>query len=329
MSKSILTVIFCFFILSAWSQDKIIYQNGNNLSVKILKVGEERIVYALKPDYVRKQSVRINQIKRIEFHDGRVQSFEKASSTKSPTKIARSKNQSVSIFNLSLHGGLNTATGLYDYQLSPTPPTFSILLAPSLGIGMDLRISKAFSVESSLAYRGKGNRINMKKWVKSFDPIPSENGTEVATPEGKGFISTYAGYGEFGLCPVIHLSSISRIGIGAYASIGIHGKEKSDYTIEYSIDGQIQDKQEVDRIRQIKFYTSIAPESDADNKSFNYFDYGYTLFLDFGKKPLTYRFTLNWGQKTWEPDTERIDSEDLLDTTSHLTGMFSIHYWFL
>ena len=231
-------------------------------------------------------------------------------------------------FSFGIHAGVIGSTGYYQYHDGPEPPIYSVLASPAAGCNFDFRLGKGFSIESTLGYRGKGDRIDMGDWIAEIEPPEYSVEWIIADSEGEGFVQTRLGYIELGLFPVIHFNDRFRLGLGGYGAIGVHGKEKSDYQISHFFQGSLIDQEVIDNTREIEFVDLISDQDSETTRYINSLDYGVALFLDFGKKPVTYRFTGNYGLQTWQPDTDLFGNSELPKETYHINGMFSVHYWF-
>lgn len=227
-----------------------------------------------------------------------------------------------------LHAGVSASTGIYNYKNGPEPPLASILIGPTGGVNIDFRISNGFSIESILAYRLKGDRIDIADWIASVEEPVSNGNWIVLTPEADGYVQTKIGYFEIALLPVFHFSDNFRFGIGGYGCLGLHGEEKSDYQIDFLLDGEIFTREIVNDTRTIEFADLISSEDNETTRYLNSLDYGLVGFLGFGQSPLTFRLTFNYGLQTWEPDNNLLSSGELPAETYHLNGIFTVHYWF-
>ena len=238
-----------------------------------------------------------------------------------------SQNQEKS-FSFGIHAGIIGSTGYYQYHDGPEPPIYSVLANPAAGCNFNFQIGKGFSIESTLGYRGKGDRIDMGEWLLEIEPPIYSVEWITAQTEGEGYVQTRLGYIELGFFPVIHFSEGFRMGVGGYGAIGVHGKEKSDYKISHFFEGSLIDVEIVDATREIEFVDLISGQDTETTRYINSLDYGLGVFFDFGRKPLTFRFTGNYGLQTWQPDTDLFGNSELPKETYHVLAMFSVQYWF-
>jgi hypothetical protein len=335
-------ILFLFvFPFLGKGQDIIFLKDGQQIESKIVAIEQDLVRYSyfyLKDNQI--YSVEKSKVLRIEYQDGRIEKFQmtppatdfpQVEEVPSPPKKKASKEEKIKTkrgIQLAAFAGINGASGLYNYKSGPEPPVPSLLPAPSIGINVDFPLFKAISMEATLSYRGKGDRIDMQDWFDSFELPPTDGVWEVAYPEADGIIQTYIGYGELALCPVFAFSESFRLGLGGYVAGGIHGKEKSDYTIDYYFEGEIFSREVINESRQIEFVELVSLQDTDEVRYINRLDYGFTAFMDIGQGPLSYRFTFNLGQESWEPENDLFGEGNQPQETYHLTGMFSLHYWF-
>jgi hypothetical protein len=217
---------------------------------------------------------------------------------------------------------------LYDYKTTPNPPAYSVLIAPSANIHLDWRISKSFSIQSMIGYRGKGDRIDVAEWISSIEQ--SYVGGDFITPyqEADGFIQTYVGYGELSLFPVINLGKQWQLGAGGYVAAGLHGEEKSDFEVSTFLEGNLIDKETAKRTRTIEFSDLVSVADDQTTRYFNRLDYGLMGYLGVKISPLMLGFTVHYGFEPWEPDSDLFGSAQNPRETYHLTGSVFLSYYF-
>lgn len=336
MKKIIYFLMLFAFSFAGKSQDLIFLNNGQKLETKVVAVEQDLIRYTyFYLNNNQEYTVEKSKVLRIEYQDGRIETFrseasptEKPKVAESPAPPTKESAKTKKRIQLGAFAGINAATGLYNYKAGPEPPVLSLLPAASIGININFSLVKAVSLETALAYRGKGDQIDMADWFNSFELPPSGGVWEVAYPEADGTIKTYLGYAEMGLYPVFAFSESIRLGLGAYAAAGLHGKETSDFKIDYYLNGELISSETVKESRNIEFVDLISLEDSDEVRYINRLDYGFTGFMDFGKQPLTWRLTAHYGMQTWEPENDLFGSGNKPEETYHLTGMFSLHYWF-
>ncbi|MBT8190997.1 MAG: outer membrane beta-barrel protein [Bacteroidia bacterium] len=344
------------------TQDIISLIAGKDVEAKVIEISSEQVKYRLfefpdGPIYVEEKS----NIAKIEYSNGRVEwiseeakegiqktdeeqdittpEIEDINDSKdllqnenfeeSPDfmNAAEEELTKESAFRIGVFLGANGATGLYNYKNGPNPPVLSVLPAYSVGAMFNMKLSPGFSLESSLAYRLKGDRINMFKWIDKIEPPTTSGPWIILDTEGDGTIKTEIGYIEWSVTPVFELSSSARIGLGGYFASGIHGKEKSDYTISSYFEGELASRDEIKSTRDIEFVDILGTDDTDAVRYINRFDYGFTTFIGFGTMPWTVRLTASYGRQTWEPDNDLFGSGETPRETYHLTGMLSVHYW--
>ena len=228
---------------------------------------------------------------------------------------------------IGITAGANAATGLYDYKGAPEPPAFSMLFAPTAGASFDWRISRRFSLQSALLYRGKGDRIDVGAWISSFEELPQDYGFTSSYTEAEGFIQTYVGYLEWPVYPVLNLSAGFQIGIGPYLAIGLHGKERSDYKTSYYVDATLLSRETVKESRKVEFADIVALEDDASTRYFNRLDYGLVGYLGIRASKLAVGWTINYGLAQWEPQTRLLGTEQDTTETRHLTACMLLTFF--
>jgi hypothetical protein len=229
-------------------------------------------------------------------------------------------------FFVGLIAGGNVNAALYDYQTAPEPP-LGFAFGPSAGIAIDWRMARSFSLQSVLAYRVKGNRIDVAEWVTSLeDAYPYDPIILFPAIEADGYLKTSIHYLEWSLCPVFHVD-ILQLGFGGYLAAGLSGKETADYEISYYLEGELFDQDIVNTTRDVAFVDLISA-GDESALYINRMDYGLTGYMGFAIDPLTIGMTFNYGLNQWEPENNLFSSSKPPNETRHITGMLSLAYYF-
>jgi len=88
MNRLLITSLFLIWAsVSAFAQDIITLRNGEQMQVKVIEIGDSKITYRLEnepegPLY----SVRKNRTKSIQYHNGRIETFDSKNTSLPPTK---------------------------------------------------------------------------------------------------------------------------------------------------------------------------------------------------------------------------------------------------
>lgn len=238
------------------------------------------------------------------------------------------KNGSKFLFGLTAGGGLSTCR--YEYNSIAPPPQLSYRFVPAGGIGFDWRMGRIFSLQMNALYKGKGDKIDMGKWM---DAIIADTDIPTDTSfEGKivadGFIETKLAYVELTLVPTFTIGQVVELGFGGYAGYGLTGKEVSDYTIKYENYGFPFPDEVVNEERPVNFFI-ISPEEIIENKLYvSQIDYGLYGHLGFRMKPFKLSFGVSYSSLSWEPDSRLTDLFiETYDRNYNLTGVLTLSWY--
>lgn len=151
--------------------------------------------------------------------------------------------------NLGATVGANMANARFDYKDSDLEPDTKSLLAPRAGLTLDLNIPGPIGIGSGLFYSVKGYQTDVESKYN----------------EGDGTQNLSVGYLEL----PVHLKyniAILNLYVGPYVAMGIHGKQKNDFTYEEELTGiEIEMKDDYD--------VEFTSEADED------FDYSENVAL--------------------------------------------------
>ena len=243
-----------------------------------------------------------------------------------------SEEQIRSKFSLGISAGITGATGIYDYKVGPNPPVESVRPAPMGGVLVGYEPFKWLFLQSGLYYKGKGDQIDVGEWARSFE-FPQGVSIDI-TADGEGSITNTIGYLEWHLVPNFILSPNKpnkwMLGVGGYLGMGLHGKEKKDYTIFYYYDFYTSENDVVLEDRDIEFVNLFPTDNDPQKKYVNRFDYGlyFNLGIDFGNYQIGGSATL--GLNDLEPDMDTFfGSSPNLSSTRNLTGSLYFTYYLM
>lgn len=232
-------------------------------------------------------------------------------------------------FGFGLFGGLTAATGWYIYEERPAPPALGMIFTPAAGIKMHFRFGKHFSFGSDLAFRIKGDRIDMGKWQDQSEKPTDLGEWELLETRLNGDVKTNIGYVEWSLYPAIHPVRGLTIAFGAYAGIGLYGSETADYSIGlFSGDEEI-DSENVYGVRTIEFSDYVALEDSETIHYVNRLDYGLMGFIGIGRRPVSVNLGASYGLNPWEPEQTLFSSTVNTDETHPFCLMVDLTYWFL
>lgn len=116
--------------------------------------------------------------------------------------------------------GANISNLKYDFKDSDSEPSTKSLIAPRVGLAVDLKIPVApIGFETGVFYSGKG---------ANFD-IEDQVGIDTAS-NYDGISKTSISYIEVPLHVKFSMLKVLRLYVGPYAAMGIGGKRKDDYS---------------------------------------------------------------------------------------------------
>lgn len=238
-------------------------------------------------------------------------------------------DKKLAFFGMALSGGLSISTGNYKYISGAEPPMNSFLLSPTGSLGFDLRFGKIFSIRSDIRYHSKGDHIQIQNWLDQLDQDEDQGDWITPTAVSNGSVKTTVNYIEVSLVPTFHLGAWVHFGFGAYAGVGLSGREISDFTIEYYVEDHLIDIYSDSSQRTIMFELFSGVEDTEEIRYFNMLDYGVVGILGFGHKPLTLDLSFQYGLESWQSETDLFGYTINPDKTQHLGLMVSASYWFL
>lgn len=230
-------------------------------------------------------------------------------------------------FYIGITAGAGLSTCIYDYNSITPPPALSYRIAPAAGLTMDWRMSKSFSMQMNIMYKGKGDKIDMSKWIDLIvmnDTVMSES-----TIIADGSITTKLAYIEASLIPTITIANLIEIGAGGFLGYGISGNEITNYTIKYENYGFPFPDETYDEERKVK-YILIAPSEVLENELYiNQIDYGFIGHLGVRINPIKVSLSASYSTKQWEPDSKLsslfIES---FDHTYNLSAYLTLSWFF-
>lgn len=117
--------------------------------------------------------------------------------------------------------GANVANLKYNYEDSDTEPITTSIIAPRIGLALDVKVpATPIGIGTGLYYSGKGAATDLEA---TYDGADNVDGTQKTT----------IGYLELPLHLKFSMLKVLRLYVGPYAAMGIMGKQKNDYTLEY------------------------------------------------------------------------------------------------
>lgn len=242
----------------------------------------------------------------------------------------KSENERTKKFLFGLTAGAGLSTCRYEYNSIAPPPQLSYRFVPAGGIGFDWRMGRIFSLQMNALYKGKGDKIDMGKWM---DAIIADTDIPADTSfEGKiiadGFIETKLAYVELSLVPTFTIGQLVELGFGGYAGYGLNGKEVSDYTIKYENYGYPFPDEMVIEERPVNFFI-LSPEEILENELYvSQVDYGLYGHLGFRMDPFKLSFGVSYGSLSWEPDSRLTDLFiETYDRNYNLTGVVTLSWY--
>lgn len=121
---------------------------------------------------------------------------------------------------LGLGLGANVSNLKYNYEDSDTEPTTTSIIAPRIGLALDVKVPAApIGIGTGLYYSGKGAATDLEE---TYDGADNVDGTQ----------KTNIGYLELPVHVKFSMLKVLRLYVGPYAAMGIMGKQKNDYTVE-------------------------------------------------------------------------------------------------
>jgi hypothetical protein len=230
-------------------------------------------------------------------------------------------------FYIGITAGAGLSTCIYDYNSVTPPPALSYRIAPAAGLTMDWRMSKSFSMQMNIMYKGKGDKIDMSKWIDDIQE------SDTVQSEGKiiadGSITTKLAYIEASLIPTITIANLIEIGAGGFVGYGLSGNEITDYTVKYENYGFPFPDETYDDERKVK-YILLAPSEVLENEIYiNQIDYGLIGHIGVRINPFKVSLSASYSTKQWEPDS-KLSSLFLesFDHTYNLSGYLTLSWFF-
>jgi hypothetical protein len=232
-------------------------------------------------------------------------------------------------FRVGITAGATVSTGSYQYGDGPEPPSFNPLVFPGGGLTLDWRTSRRFSLQNSLLYKSKGDRIDMKTWTEEFYHSLASFTDPAITVKGEGTIMHDIRYLEWTISANMIVSRVFEAGVGLFAAAGLSGMETEDYAINYLFSGIEFRTDEVNNERPVEFVSVLQTDEASDTLYFNRFDYGLAGRVGFRTGPLTWAVSLNYSFGNWEPaQYDLFGTRESLNQTRHISGMVSLSYLF-
>ena len=197
---------------------------------------------------------------------------------------------------IGITAGLSMATNIYDYGTLGGEPPAGFLPLPAGGLTFDFESRGSFSFLMGLYLKGKGDKINMADYVAGWN-FPQTPGSAI-TAAAEGSVKTSVYWFEFPLAFCFNFGRPNRVqfGFGPYAAYGLFGKEKSDFSIQYFLDGKLLTEETTNEEKDlvlVKFLTDS--EADAEARQINRVDYGLYLFLAYKLPRMAVTFSSSIG----------------------------------
>ena len=256
---------------------------------------------------------------------------EPAAGQVSPSKKTEEEIESEgfkSRFRLGFTAGLNAATRQFNYKVGANPPSASYRLAPTAGLTFDLELWRKFYLQSSLLYKGKGDRIDMGLWSQEYS-FP-EVGSAVWEVTADGFTTTALHYAELSLMPIIGIGDEGaqfQLGAGGFVAYGFGGKEKLDYTISYYLDYTLDSEVVVNEERKIKYVGLFKTEDNPDEIYLKKLDYGLLFYSGLRFSNINLGGSLAWGFQQLEKVEGLFVTEKPVATTKTFTWTLSMTFF--
>ncbi len=370
MKKIFPTIVFLLFAGAVFSQDYIYKKDGSDIAAKVVEITQDLIKYKQfdfqdGPVY----SVKISEVNMIAYEGGRRERFNQPvetplspaavlpedietsaappaadiqtnmdsteanevpelTSANAPEKLSPEPKNAA--FRIGITADINAATRIADYKVGANPPDNSYRLAPSAGFTFDLRIWRKFYLQSSLLYKGKGDRIDMGLWTEEFS-FP-EVGSAVWEVQADGFTTTTLHYAELSMMPVFGIGDDDiqfQFGAGGYVAYGLAGKEKRDYTITYYLDYELDSEEIVKEEKTVKFVGLIQSEDNPDEIYLKSVDYGLLFYAGFRLSDINLGAYLAKGYQQLEQDKDNLFvTETPVVTSKTFTWTLAMTYFF-
>jgi hypothetical protein len=192
--------------------------------------------------------------------------------------------------------GFSMATNFYDYGTLGGEPPAGFLPIPAAGFTFDFESKGSFSFLMGLYFKGKGDKINMADYVSEWK-FPQEPGSAI-TAEAEGSIKTAIYWIEVPMAFTFNIGRPNRLqfGVGPYAAYALMGKEKSDYTINYFLDGAPLTTETVKEEKDLSLVNLMADsEAEEGVRQINRIDYGIYALLGYKFSPFEITFSTSIG----------------------------------
>lgn len=198
--------------------------------------------------------------------------------------------------------GGSLATFFYNYGTLGGEPPSGYLPVPAAGLTFDFESRGSFSFLMGLYLKGKGEKLDMAKYVAEWK-FPQEPGSAI-TAEAGGSISTSMYWFELPMAFTFNFGRPNRFqfGFGPYAAYGLKGREKSDFFIKYYLDGEFLTEETIAEEKDMVLVNLLADsEADQEARQINRLDYGLYLMLGYKIPHLAFTFSSTLGFSNLTP----------------------------
>lgn len=236
------------------------------------------------------------------------------------------QNESDKKFLFGLTAGAGASTCRYEYNSVVPPPALSYSIVPAGGISLDWRMGHIFSLQFNTLYKGKGDKIDMAKWIDKI--VASDTFQSGGKIVADGYIETRLAYAEVALIPTFTIANKLEIGVGGFAAYGLTGKEISKYSVKYENYGFPFPDDVYDESRTANFFI-ISPEELVENELYvNRLDYGYYGHLGLRMNPFKISLGVSYSTNSREPDSKLTDLFiETYDRNYNLTGVLTLSWY--
>lgn len=226
--------------------------------------------------------------------------------------------------------GGSLATNFYNYGEYGGEPPMGFNLLPTGGLTFDFESKRAFSFYMALFFKGKGDKIDMADYVADWT-FPQEEGNTI-TADAEGSVSTSLYFIEFPLAFTFNFGQVRRLqfGVGGYGAYGLFGKEKSDFSITYYLNGEFLTDETVKEEMDIDLVNLAVGNEEEGKRYVNRIDYGLYFLLGYKLPPLAITVSASWGFANQLPllGSDLLTAEKSVKEVRSLTPTLTLTWFF-
>jgi hypothetical protein len=204
---------------------------------------------------------------------------------------------------IGIMAGVSMATNLYNYGTLGGEPPAGLLPLPAGGLTFDFESKRSFFFLIGLYFKGKGDKIDMAKYVAGWK-FPQNPGS-VIRAEASGSIKTSIYWIELPLALTWNFGRPNRVqfGLGPYGAYGLMGKEKSDFNIKYYLENALLTEETTVEKKDLVLVNLVADSDTTSSRQVNRIDYGLYVFLGYKLPPFALTLSSSIGFANLNPLT--------------------------